>query len=190
MRIDVTRLAYGLNRLEIEEPPAAVGLPVPSPAGDAALGVVFTGPVRTEFRITRSGDELLVDADVRGLAAMECARCLAPVTARIEADFRLFCRRTESGAGVAYGDPDDEADEGDVVHHNGRRLDLTEQVRRVMLLAVPMRPLCRESCRGLCAGCGADLNTESCTCASRPARADLGSAGRTEGTPAAERAGR
>jgi uncharacterized protein len=43
-------------------------------------------------------------------------------------------------------------------------LDITVDVRDAMLLAMPMRLLCREECRGLCPRCGVNLNTESCNC--------------------------
>ena len=43
-------------------------------------------------------------------------------------------------------------------------IDISEDVRQTILLAVPLKLLCRDDCRGLCAGCGANLNTEACRC--------------------------
>jgi uncharacterized protein len=43
-------------------------------------------------------------------------------------------------------------------------LDLTEDVRQTILLSVPLKLLCSETCAGLCPRCGANLNTEVCTC--------------------------
>jgi uncharacterized protein len=43
-------------------------------------------------------------------------------------------------------------------------LDLTEAVRQNAMLALPMKPLCREDCSGLCTECGQDLNKEECDC--------------------------
>jgi uncharacterized protein len=48
--------------------------------------------------------------------------------------------------------------------HDGRRLNLTEDAREALLLEVPMTPLCREDCAGLCPRCGAELNTGPHAC--------------------------
>ncbi len=49
-------------------------------------------------------------------------------------------------------------------------VDLTAELREAILLLLPSHPLCRDSCRGLCAGCGADLNRGPCKC---PPKADI-----------------
>ena len=62
--------------------------------------------------------------------------------------------------------------EVDEVHYlapDAKEIDLTGEIRETILLAVPMKILCAEDCRGLCAGCGANLNTELCRCAPPPA---------------------
>jgi uncharacterized protein len=46
----------------------------------------------------------------------------------------------------------------------GHEIDLGSFLREVMTLALPLQPLCREDCRGLCPGCGADRNAGSCGC--------------------------
>jgi uncharacterized protein len=45
-------------------------------------------------------------------------------------------------------------------------LDLADMLREQFYLAMPMRPLCRDTCRGLCAHCGANLNIDTCGCQS------------------------
>lgn len=44
------------------------------------------------------------------------------------------------------------------------KVDVTEDLREVMILSHPLKYLCREDCKGLCAGCGANLNKEQCRC--------------------------
>ena len=50
-------------------------------------------------------------------------------------------------------------------YYRDDRIDLNELLREQFYLALPMKPLCREECRGLCAQCGTNLNTGSCDCA-------------------------
>ena len=54
-----------------------------------------------------------------------------------------------------------------MIPFTGEELDLCEAVQEQVIMALPVRPLCREDCRGLCPVCGADLNEESCTCAEK-----------------------
>lgn len=172
MRIDVTYLVHGLNTLSVDEASATLHLPEPreTEAGDteahadAALGATFPGPVHAELRITRNEDEFLLDAELSSPAELECGRCLTWYPATVETSFRGFVRRGEGPS--AHRNFEDQIDEGGVIYHTGRYLDIGEAVREALLLAVPMRPLCREDCRGLCPGCGADLNRETCSCAS------------------------
>jgi len=44
-------------------------------------------------------------------------------------------------------------------------IDITEDIRETVLLAIPIKLLCKHDCKGLCPHCGANLNVESCTCA-------------------------
>ena len=53
--------------------------------------------------------------------------------------------------------PDKKVFEGDVI-------DFRDAVQEQVIMAIPMQPLCREDCRGLCPGCGANLNLEKCRC--------------------------
>ena len=50
--------------------------------------------------------------------------------------------------------------------YSEEEINLSPYIREQVLLALPMRPLCDDDCRGLCAGCGADLNYEPCRCVS------------------------
>ena len=62
--------------------------------------------------------------------------------------------------------PDDDPDAVDLFPLDGPVVDLAEVAREQVDLALPLRVLCRDDCRGLCPGCGADLNREACRCTS------------------------
>ena len=98
-----------------------------------------------------------VTASIEAPWTGECRRCLKPVTGRLQAHVREMYRpRT-------VGEADDEDE--DTYPLSGEQLDLRPLVRDAILLDLPIAPLCREDCRGLCATCGADLNDGPCNCA-------------------------
>jgi len=69
------------------------------------------------------------------------------------------------------GDGDDDAEDEDedenVATYDGDEIDVGAQIRDLILLAMPINPLCRESCAGLCPFCGGNRNLIPCDCASR-----------------------
>ena len=81
-----------------------------------------------------------------------CARCLEPVTYRLEAEMNVQFAGSE--------DPDDP----DLYLFEGSKADLTDALRDAVLLEMPYRALCREDCKGLCPKCGKNLNSGPCTC--------------------------
>ena len=88
-----------------------------------------------------------------------CSRCLIeytrPVNIAIEEEF--FPRSAALPRGVEVSQENLGIDENNI-------LDLTETVRQYLLIGTPYRLLCSEECRGICAGCGGDLNMEQCRC--------------------------
>lgn len=83
-----------------------------------------------------------------------CARCTAPAGGELRIGVRE--RFTDPG----HGDPDDE--ESYKIHDD--ELDLGVMVRDAVVLELPLAPLCRPECRGLCPSCGVDRNEETCDC--------------------------
>ncbi len=87
----------------------------------------------------------------------ECRRCLRPIEGELQCEVReLYRPRAE------HEPPD--ADE-ETYPLTGDHLDLRPLVRDALLLELPLAPLCREDCLGLCPTCGADLNRGECGCA-------------------------
>src|SRR5262249_4155699 len=97
-----------------------------------------------------------VAADVDAPWVGECRRCLKPLTGELRCQVReLFRPRT----------PSESADEDEETYPlAGEQLDLRALVRDALLLELPLAPLCRPDCRGLCPTCGADLNEGDCAC--------------------------
>jgi uncharacterized protein len=122
---------------------------VPAPAGlhTGLAGVPEGSELRLDVTLESVTDGVLVTANAAAPVTGECARCLEPVTQTIEVSCReLFSY--EQGAGDA--DEDGYALDGDL-------LDLEPVLRDALVLALPLAPLCRQDCPGLCVECGALL---------------------------------
>jgi uncharacterized protein len=134
----------------------------------AALAPALSDP---SWRLEAAALEVEVDGSdvfVRGrlTAALPqtCGRCLETFPARVEVpvDVRLV-PKPPAGDSVEL-----DADDLDVDFYANDQLDLGRVVETETTLALPMKPLCRPECLGLCAVCGANRNVVPCTCASRP----------------------
>ncbi len=151
--LDLAGLKQGFSQLRLEGAPADVELGGPD----------WLGPVRADLACDRSGDQVAIRGTVAAVARFECARCLAAFERSLVGEFSLFSDRQ----GVGRRGEDAELERGDyMVFHDGRQLDLRQAAQESLLLEWPMAPLCREDCRGLCPGCGADLNLGPCGCGS------------------------
>lgn len=122
------------------------------------------GQLDGKVRFTRTATGVLADVDGRGMVELPCIRCLTPSQQQIDLHFQdEFHSRIEVNTGVPLPKPDEEdpfyIDESHLV-------DLGEALREYALLEMPMQPLCRADCKGLCSTCGADRNLGECGCSS------------------------
>jgi uncharacterized protein len=145
-------------------------------AGKAAPREGLSQALAIEGRAYRAVADLLVEGSVRGEVELACSRCLRPYRAAVREPFRLVLE--PAGARVPADPEGAEAlasdglylgDEAETGWFRGQEIRLDRFIGEVISLALPMQPLCREECKGLCPRCGVDRNVESCNCAeSRP----------------------
>jgi uncharacterized protein len=102
---------------------------------------------------------------LEGSLDTECARCLEQYPRAMGQELDLFYLPR------AKGEPQEQAEEVELSDHevvvgyyDADRLDLAEVIREQIVLGLPLKPLCREDCRGRCPSCGRDRNSEPCTC--------------------------
>ena len=107
-----------------------------------SFDVHFVKNIHLDCRFVRAGKEILVEARVVTHRLITCSRCLEQVEQTVEQDFKLSYRV---------------ADLGDY-------LEIDKDVREEILLDFPMKVLCRPDCKGICPGCGVNLNYEKCRC--------------------------
>jgi uncharacterized protein len=130
-----------------------VRFPAPAPAdlGVELIGVPPGSEIDLDLRLESVMEGVLVSGTAAVTLAGECGRCLEPVNDTLTVDLQeLF----------AYPDSttDDTADTGETARMEGDFLDLEPTLRDAVVLALPLTPLCREDCAGLCAECGERLD--------------------------------
>jgi uncharacterized protein len=126
------------------------------PVGD----VRFTGRLQkhTEGRYRLTGR-------LAAVLELDCSRCLEPYRLPVDVEVDLTYVPQEAGA-AASADEEIELSDDDLTtaFYRDHVLDFAEMVREQFYLAAPMRPLCRDDCRGLCPQCGTNLNVDTCQC--------------------------
>lgn len=120
-------------------------------------------PVSLALDIYKKNSEVTLVGRVATVLQLECGRCLEPYSLPVEASFDLLFLPHRDNAGE--GEIEIEEDDLNTAFYRDDTIDLGQLMREQFCLAVPMKPLCREECRGLCAHCGTNLNSSSCTCA-------------------------
>ena len=122
-----------------------------------------TSVVRGEVMLLRTGRGILVTGKLKTEVQLTCARCLSqfrqPLTLEIEEE---YFPTIDILSGVPVSVPEDEPGAFSIDQNN--ILDLGEAVRQYALLAVPIKPLCKQDCAGLCPACGVNLNVKTCEC--------------------------
>jgi uncharacterized protein len=152
--LDLSRLRAGTERVDRQIEPSAFA----DAAGDFRVvsPVVFTAEVR------KDGQKARATGRVQATLETGCSRCLEPFTIPVDATFDALFLPASANAGR------DEQEVGDedlgVSFYTNDTIDLGEVIREQFYLAMPMKPLCREDCRGLCPVCGINRNRESCAC--------------------------
>jgi uncharacterized protein len=122
-------------------------------------------PIEVHCEVSKAGDLVCAKGWVTGKMILTCDRCLQEFGSGYKSYFEVHYRRRPEEMQA-----DDERSEGDVeiVYFEGEILDVADQIRQTVLLSVPMRALCKETCKGLCQRCGKDLNTGPCGCKDEP----------------------
>ncbi len=111
--------------------------------------------------------QIIKDIRVKGNLAtsleMSCARCLELIVQNLSRDFELLYRPLGADAGRDEMSVTDA--EAEISYYEGEGIALEDVLREQVLLAVPVKVICRENCKGLCPHCGKNLNLEQCSCA-------------------------
>ncbi|MFF2330458.1 MULTISPECIES: YceD family protein [unclassified Streptomyces] len=127
---------------------------------DGVIGVPEGAPVELDLRLESVMEGVLVTGTARASVEGECVRCLEPLRQEVVADFQeLFSYPDADDRGRSKAAPADDAeDDEDRLYIEDGLFDLEPVLRDAVVLALPMQPVCRESCAGLCSECGIRLD--------------------------------
>jgi len=107
--------------------------------------------------------DIRLQGDLATRLELPCARCLDPVIQDVARPFDLLYRPLGTDAGNE--ELSVTAAEAEIGYYQGEGVLLEDALREQVLLAVPLKVVCREDCKGLCPTCGKNRNTEPCSCA-------------------------
>jgi uncharacterized protein len=154
MRIDIRELDEGPITLTGEVPVKDLNF---DPAEIRVLGPIVVKPTaEKQAQRVRVRGRFAVDVEV------PCARCLEPVRVPLISEFDQFYQSNADQqlvGEIVLNEKDTE-----IGFFNGDFIEVSDIVREQILLALPMKPICREDCKGLCPHCGKNRNAEACNC--------------------------
>ena len=135
----------------------------------ADAGADLAGDLRLQGHLCKAGEEMVLQGTLRAAFNLVCSRCLKDFLRPFEFDISATYvqpREGRPGKGAAT-----DLDEDESIMFFDDEIDLLTGIHADLVLNIPVKPLCKEDCRGLCVQCGADLNEGECTC--RKEDADL-----------------
>jgi uncharacterized protein len=135
-----------------------------SPAALALEGDSFSiaAPVELAFDIYKDKEQFRLAGHVTSTLELACSRCLEPFTWPVDALFDL--RYQPRSANTGDGEREVEEDDLSTAFYENNEIDLGQLMHEQFYLALPMKPLCRDECAGLCPHCGMNLNRGTCGC--------------------------
>jgi len=119
-------------------------------------------PVQLHLDIAKTGERFRLTGRVRTVLELPCSRCLDPFLWPVDGSFDLVYHPQSANVGEGEQEVGDE--DMSTAFYEDQRIDLAQLMREQFYLALPMKPLCGDECRGLCAVCGTNLNRETCGC--------------------------
>ncbi len=146
MIIKISNLSDGVHNYVFEEP--VEGL---------ELGESFSGNIKVNVELSKVLNQIIVEAELTFSAKFNCDRCTAEFDSVLTNNYKMV---------YLFGIPEEETGSVNITYlpFDADKIDITEDVRDYALLAVPMKKLCRDDCKGLCFKCGKDLNEGECGC--------------------------
>ena len=134
----------------------------PAEAGNEGEAYRVVQPVVLDFDLHKDKDRFRIKGTVRTELELPCSRCLEPYHLPVDAALDV---RYLPASELSSDDEREVAEEDvDISYYTDDQIDLIELLREQFYLALPMKPLCREDCRGLCPQCGVNRNTGTCEC--------------------------
>jgi uncharacterized protein len=155
-------MAVHLELKVLEDFPAAVTLT--EAAEDLDLigdGLVSAARVGVELEVIKSEKIYFCRGTARCRVQLECSRCLEQYELKLNGEVDFSIREKHPKEQI---DPAEVPDNEIVIEMVQTEVDIVGPVREALIVAMPFRPLCRETCQGLCPVCGINKNNATCSC--------------------------
>lgn len=150
-RINISNLSEGTHEYSLETEPSKIG-----------LDERFSDKIKARVKLEKSSRQILLQANIDTGAVFTCDRCLDSFEKQLRVIYSLvYVTDHRSMSGVK------KEEEIHVLSADANYIDLDEDVRQYTLLAIPLKLLCIEDCKGLCPVCGINKNRETCSCNSQ-----------------------
>lgn len=146
MYIKISSLSDGVHNFNFNDDISKLGLEDP-----------FFGNFEADFNLDKSHHQILLKGTVKLNAHFECDRCDKDYNVQLENEYMIT---------YLFGNtPEGDLPENVVyLHVDADKIDIRKDLRDFALLAIPMKKLCSDDCKGLCFKCGKDLNNGNCEC--------------------------
>jgi uncharacterized protein len=127
---------------------------------------VFHSPLKFKVRAIRIKEMVKIEGRLETRIRLTCSRCLEQFESPLVTNFVLTYAQEQpettkinGGGGIELS-----AEEAGLIIFTGREIDLKKALQEQVVMSIPMRPLCSETCKGLCSRCGTNLNDGDCGC--------------------------
>jgi uncharacterized protein len=130
----------------------------------------FSAPVKTRLRVFRVGDFIEAEGVFETTIQQVCGRCLKEFETQLASEIALTYtpENLRNREDLSRDEIELSPEDAGLITFSGDRIDLREGIQEQVVMALSVRPLCREDCKGLCAQCGANLNKGDCGCDQSP----------------------
>ncbi|UCG51555.1 MAG: DUF177 domain-containing protein [Candidatus Latescibacterota bacterium] len=115
-----------------------------------------------ELTVRKIAESFFIHADLSGVFTTRCHKCLEPTEHRVETSFEIVVKKASADTGAREVSGDD-----DLIYlpAGEDQISLDQHIYENLIVNIPMQIFCSDDCKGLCPGCGANLNHEECKCA-------------------------
>lgn len=127
---------------------------------------VLVEPIQLDGQLSRDPEGIAFVGDIATVATLTCSRCLESYRLPLRLHFDLLYTSVPESNSKRESRVDEE--EITRTHYDGSRIDLEELLSEQIYLGMPLKPLCRPDCPGLCQHCGVNLNEGACGCSEEP----------------------
>ena len=147
IKIRITGLSNGHHEYNFSADPSILG-----------LGGNFKERVEINSLIDKTSHQIYMQTQIGTTGVFQCDRCLDDYEQTIETSYKMFYLSNNTGT---LKTPTEEIK---LIGPETTDIDLTDDIRQMVLLSVPLKLLCADECNGLCPRCGFNLNRGSCNC--------------------------